>query len=321
MKPKILMIIPGEATTNSFVFAKREVALLQKAGLICETYHFANAGGLRGFYKAWKEIRGLIQKGRFNIVHSHFGTQTSFLSLVAKGRAKFVVTFRGTDLNWSPSLSFARNLAGKSLSFLSFFLADAVVLVSRKLAPIWSQYALSVIVIPSGVDTEAFYPIDKIHAQEKLGWDKSKKHLLLNVGGDPLNKRLDLAEECVKILGVTHSVELHVMRGGVAAGDVVKWINAADIVLMLSDKEGSPTIVQEALACGVAILSVDVGDCSERLAGVRNARIVSRSPVALAKAAIELFSQARGINDQALEEVRLTANVKRLTELYHRLAH
>ena len=45
-------------------------------------------------------------------------------------------------------------------------------------------------------------------------------------------------------------------------------MNAADCLLVTSDAEGSPTMVQEALATNLPVVSVDVGDIAERLEGV-----------------------------------------------------
>ena len=52
---------------------------------------------------------------------------------------------------------------------------------------------------------------------------------------------------------------LRVMQG-VAYADVPTWINASDVLLLTSLLEGSPTIVKEALACNVPIVSTPAGD-------------------------------------------------------------
>ena len=53
--------------------------------------------------------------------------------------------------------------------------------------------------------------------------------------------------------------EIHYLRGQ-PNSDVPIWINASDVLLMTSLHEGSPTIVKEALACNLPVVSVDVGD-------------------------------------------------------------
>ena len=61
-------------------------------------------------------------------------------------------------------------------------------------------------------------------------------------------------------------------------------MNASDCLLVTSDYEGSPTVVQEALACNLPVVSVNVGDVAQRLAGVRATCIAPRDPRALAQA-------------------------------------
>lgn len=56
---------------------------------------------------------------------------------------------------------------------------------------------------------------------------------------------------------------------------VVNYMNAGDILLMTSLSEGSPNIIKEALACNLPIISVNVGDVSERIDKVDNCFIVS----------------------------------------------
>jgi glycosyltransferase involved in cell wall biosynthesis len=67
-------------------------------------------------------------------------------------------------------------------------------------------------------------------------------------------------------------------------------MNAADCLLLTSDAEGSPTVIQEALACNLPVVSVDAGDTAERLHGVHRARIVDRNPQTIALALVDLLS-------------------------------
>ena len=50
-----------------------------------------------------------------------------------------------------------------------------------------------------------------------------------------------------------------VMDGQVPPALVPTLMNGADCLLVTSDWEGSPVVIQEALACGLPVVSVDVG--------------------------------------------------------------
>jgi len=57
--------------------------------------------------------------------------------------------------------------------------------------------------------------------------------------------------------------------------------------------------VKEALACDLPVVSVDVGDVAERLAGVTPSRVVERSESALAAALLDVVGSARRCNGVA----------------------
>jgi len=60
------------------------------------------------------------------------------------------------------------------------------------------------------------------------------------------------------------------------------WLNASDALLLTSMHEGSPTVVKEALACGLPVVSVDVGDVAERIEGIEGCHLASPEPAELA---------------------------------------
>ncbi len=83
-------------------------------------------------------------------------------------------------------------------------------------------------------------------------------------------------------------LRLEILNGEVDPLRVPELMNASDCLLIASDTEGSPTVLQEALACGLPVVSVDVGDVAARLAGVSNTCIVPRDAAAIAHALVEL---------------------------------
>src|SRR5690606_31789373 len=58
--------------------------------------------------------------------------------------------------------------------------------------------------------------------------------------------------------------------------EVLNMLNGANALLVTSLHEGSPNIVKEAMACNLPIVSVNCGDVSERLNGVKNCSVVDK---------------------------------------------
>lgn len=92
-----------------------------------------------------------------------------------------------------------------------------------------------------------------------------------------LRKYADKYEGCrIEFLGEKRGMEL------------VKLYNCADILVLASQTEGNPTVVREALACGVPVVSTNVGDVEELINDPHLGRIVSeKDPKSFAKAMYE----------------------------------
>jgi glycosyltransferase involved in cell wall biosynthesis len=96
-------------------------------------------------------------------------------------------------------------------------------------------------------------------------------------------------------------------------------LNAADCLVLTSDSEGSPVVVREALACNTPIVSVDVGDVRQQLAGVVPGEIAGPAPTDLA-AAIErvLAAGERSNGRTSISGLDLDAIAARVYRVYER---
>ena len=119
-------------------------------------------------------------------------------------------------------------------------------------------------VLPCGVDLERFRPIARGRARG-AAWPRRREARCLLFAADPARaeKRYDRAQALAHALGV----ELLTL-GGVEPGEVPLWINAANAVLVPSEREGFGLAVLEALACDVPVLATPVGIHREALADV-----------------------------------------------------
>jgi teichuronic acid biosynthesis glycosyltransferase TuaC len=119
-------------------------------------------------------------------------------------------------------------------------------------------------VLPCGVDLHRFRPITRARARAALGLDPERPYLLFPADPARGEKRHDRALE------VAGDVPLLTL-GNVDPADVPLWVNAANAVLVPSDREGFGLAVLEALACDVPVLATPVGIHPEALAGVAGA--------------------------------------------------
>jgi teichuronic acid biosynthesis glycosyltransferase TuaC len=230
-------------------FVADQVAALQRTGEAeVEVFAFAPGGYLAGA----RALRTRHGRDRFDIVHAHFGL-TQWPALAAPARAR-VVTLHGTDLAHPRSRPVT--LAGLRLN-------DLVAVVSEAMVPAIPRWATRrpPAVLPAGVDLKRFYPIDRGEARRRLGLGPDDPYLLFAADPARSEKRYDRA------LAVAGDVPLLTL-GNVAPEQVPLWVNAANAVLVPSEREGFGLGVLEALACDVPVLATPVGVHPQALDGV-----------------------------------------------------
>ncbi|MFH1931661.1 MAG: glycosyltransferase [Pseudomonadota bacterium] len=281
------------------IFAHKEIARIAAAGYGTKTFMFVSSLNPGQIWREIVRLKRIILEDRPDIIHAHFGTLTGFVSgIVAQiTNVPLVVTFRGSDLNPSPSDGKLRSVFQKILSHIAALSAKTNICVSCQLKKRlwWCRWKTKV--IPTGVDLAFFKPIRKDEARQALGWGKNERIVLFNAGLSPEVKRLDIAEKAVKAMKERiGNVRFVVLRGDVSHDKVPIYLSGADCLLLTSDYEGSPDIVKEALACNLPIVSVDVGDVRERLDGVIPSRIVARDPEAIGFAAAEIVTSGQRSN-------------------------
>lgn len=311
--PRVLLVIPGEPIGSSMIFARRQAANVAQAGVVTQTFYLRSRTSPVALLKEWYRLRQEIRSFQPDLLHAHFGTMTGFLSAIATSRP-LVITYRGSDLNPCPSVSWLRSASGKLLSQLAALRATHIICVSRQLENRlwWRKRVASV--FPSGVETDLFYPRAAAATRRELGWIDDERVVVFNAGKNPTVKRLDLARRAFEVtVRLCPRARLEVLDGDVPPDLVPAVLNAADCLLVTSDWEGSPTIVQEALACNLPIVSVEVGDIRDRLAGVEHCFVVARDPQELGRTVATVLDSPRRTNGEhkidAISAQRIAAQI------------
>jgi teichuronic acid biosynthesis glycosyltransferase TuaC len=256
-------MLPDAAHPERGSFVRDQVAALRRLDeLEVELYQFAP--GARALGRAAVDLArqfgrrsrrdGRIPGDRFDVVHAHFGLSAwPALAVPARVRA---LTVHGTDLRHPRT-----RLATRAVLPLIDLLAAVSGPLAQELPGAASRRAQ---VLPCGVDVERFHPVARAQARAELGLDARRPYLLFAADPARPEKRYDRALS----LAAAAEVELLTL-GAVDPGRVPLWVNAANAVLVPSEREGFGLAVLEALACDVPVLATPVGVHPEALLDVR----------------------------------------------------
>lgn len=287
---RVLVVIPGSSDAAEMPFSHRQAEALQKMdGFNVRSYLLSTRTSLKGLLKARRELKKIERTFRPDVVHVHYGTVTALFTLLSV-RCPLVITFHGSDLNPTPTDGVWRDRIGRVFSQLAALGATGIICVSQGLRKrLWWRKE-DAVVIPIGTDTYKFHPMDRLECRKRLGW--SQGHVVLFNAGNPKLKRLDLAQAAVAIVNkALPDTLLEALHGHVKPDDMPLLINASDVVLLCSEAEGSPTMVKEAMACNVPVVSNDVGDVAERIAGVHPGALVQQQAEAFANGILAVFTE------------------------------
>ena len=275
---------PGEGA-----FVAAQVESLRALGVRIDVFHLARPEDGRGVYRGLsRKVREAVAAHAPDLVHVAYGGIIAYVVTRAIRDRPVLVTYHGSDLiasgSSAPPLDALLIRAGVRASRRAARRASGVIVVGRNLyeaLPRSLDYG-RVWIVPNGVDMSRFRPLDRRECQLRLGWDPGQRHVLFPASPERPEKRFAMAEATVDVLrGRGYDVELHVLDG-LLNHEVPNWVNAAHAMLLTSTHEGSPVVVKEALACNVPVVSVDVGDVRERIAGIECCFIADADPNDLA---------------------------------------
>lgn len=310
---------PSADNSSSGIFISRQIASLVEHGAEINEFYLDDRTSIKGLVRNFWRLRRIIARWQPDVVHAQYGSATSLVAVLATTGRPVVVSFCGSDLFGTPTVSRLRSEVSVLFSKVSSLLADAVICKSTELAhKLWVKRRVTV--IPNGVDMKLFAPVSRDEARSHLGWKAEEKVVLFNAGVNPLTKRLDLAESAASVAAeFLPGLRLEIMKG--CPPERVPWLmNASDCLLITSDHEGSPNILKEAMACNLPVVSVDCGDVAERLEGVYPSCIVERDPARLAEALISVLAVKQRSNGR--EKIRMLSQEStacRIISLYRSL--
>ena len=300
-----VLIVCSKNSGRIAPFISDQVEALQKVGLNCE-YFTVEGKGIKGYLlnllPLWRKIRTF----KPDIVHAHYGLSGLLANLQRK--IPVVTTYHGSDIN---------NAKVRRFSKIAIRLSAWNIFVSQKniqLSGVKKRFSL----IPCGVDTNVFKPMDKALCRQKFGFEPHKKLILFAGAFDIKVKNPELAIESVAKIPDARLLELK----GYNRTQVAELMNAVDVCLMSSHTEGSPQFVKEAMACNCPVVSVNVGDVEELIKNIVGCYISASNVDDLSKSLNLVFHNVNRINGREIIEMKnLQQNliVEKLNELYNKI--
>jgi teichuronic acid biosynthesis glycosyltransferase TuaC len=307
------------------IFVQRLVATLRSLGHVVDVEVVAQARGRFDYFTGIPRVSRRVRSADYDIVHIHFG-MTAVAARFVRDVPR-IVSLYGSDINvpWK-----------RWMTRLGWGGVAARVYVSRRLADRAGDR--SGVVIPNGVDIELFRPGDRAAARESFGFRDDDAVILFGAHPSRSVKGHDIFADVVATLsrqGIP-AVPLILSDADQPLERLVSKFDAADVLLFTSrpGSEGSPTVVKEAIAMGLPVVTVDVGDVAELLEGVEPSRIIpfplrsEREPGRqmlvdqLSQCAEEVLAYGQRSNGrQRAAALDLRTEAARILELYRRVIH
>lgn len=260
-------------------------------------------------------VRALHAENRFDLIDAHYLYPDGYAA-VGLGRAlglPVVVSARGSDVNRFAGFPRIRPMLQSTLAEAAQAIAVSAALRDR-MAELGVP-ASRIEVIPNGVDLDTYAPRDRAASRARLGLPDRKTLLyvgnlvpgkgvealidgfallrspsgtavagaaevqLVIVGAGPLRTAL---EERSAARGIAEAVRFAGEIPHAALGD---WYSAADALCLMSEREGWPNVLLEALACGTPIVATRVGGIPEIVTSDRIGILTGSAPGEIAQAA------------------------------------
>ncbi|HNT76263.1 MAG TPA: glycosyltransferase [Anaerolineae bacterium] len=301
---------PEEPAFGTFIYD--QVTALSRLGVEMDVLL------INGRKSSWNYLWGLFQfwgkliTRRYHLIHAHYA-MSGFVA-----RLQFLypllVTYHGAEVaDYVPW--WLKFFARRGHHFF-----DQIIVVSQREKDLMIRANARVHIIPGGVDFNTFRPVPVAEARAQLGLPLDKP-LVLWAGEhwQPV-KRFELTKAAVELLRQRlPDVEL-VLVSGKPHEVIPLYMNACDVLVLTSFSEGSPTVVKEAMACNLPVVSTDVGDVASLIAGVEHCYLTTDDPQVIADKLYQVLQvRARTQGREAIKHLDSAVIVRQVAALYNQI--
>ncbi len=253
------------------IFVAEQVASLRRRGLELDVLFLDGGSSKLEYLRGIGRVRHALAMKPYDLIHAHY----VFSGLVALAgrrlRVPILLTHHGieTQRGWTAPL--CRWTSRR---------VERTIVTSQRVQ--WALGRPDAEIVPCGVDTDLFHPVPQAEARAALGLPADGL-LVLFAGMRRPEKRFDLAEAAVKRLQETLPNVSLLVAEAEPHRRMPLFMNAADVLILTSEAEGSPMVIKEAMACNLPVVAVDVGDVAEVVGNTPGCFVVERDAAALAQ--------------------------------------
>lgn len=306
---RVLMLTnmyPSEGDPSFGTFVHEQVRALRDLGVEIDALFIDGRSTrwnyLLGFPRLWRQLAIV----KYDLIHAHY----VFSGLIARSQLSLpiVQSYHAPGQMDTYQGWLAKHLAPH---------VDAVIVTSAEHKELLSFDGAQI--VPCGVDYGLFAPRPQAQARAELGWDADRKAVIW-VGDPRPEKRVDLAYATYEVIRQRRAdTDLHVVSRQ-PHESIPTYMNAADVLLLTSDHEGSPVVIKEAMACNLPIVSTDVGDVAEVIDGVEGCFLAKQTPEDLAaKVELALDGTRRTLGREAIQHLQTSEEARSIVEIYRQV--
>jgi len=289
---------PTDARPYYGIFVKEFVEALENIGVEVFTSFTDTTRGRHAYFAALPGLCRVLARAQYDVIHAHHTyslyqvkaaqlltrTRTPVVFTIHEGESMIPAGVRDRKADWLKRLVYLKRPKRWALK-----LADRVASVNEPI-PRFLGYNGPYDVVPPGVNLELFKPLDKLECRRRLGIPEADKVLFFPADpGNPF-KGFALVQEGLRRLSSHVTV---VTGGNIAHEDMPRYMNAADVVVQVSEFEASPMVVKEAMAVNVPMVAADSGDTREIFGPTAGYYICSKTAESVARA-IEMALESAG---------------------------
>ncbi|MBI5102976.1 MAG: glycosyltransferase family 4 protein [Nitrospirae bacterium] len=264
------------------------VSISRPRYLVLPYMRFRGYSGWSMFVFLYRNIKRLRKRYDFDIIHAHTITPDGHAALmIGKYFAVPVVcTVRGSDLHEYPQ----RSSRIYTVSKMVLEKADAIITVSNDLAKMATKMATpkNIQVIYNGVDTAKFCRFENREAVKKSLGIPVRSRVIVFAGRCEKEKGIfELLEAFARVEKKTSDIYLLIigadhtggavknliedygirdktlLKGTIPHDEMPVCMNAGDIFVLPSYAEGMANVIYEAMACGLPVVTTNVGGMPE----------------------------------------------------------